>query len=128
MVDQEVQALLAALPDARRADAEAVAALIAAATHVEPALWGSSIVGFGTRHYRYASGREGDAVRVGFAARSTGLVLYLTGDLDDFADLLERLGRHRTGAGCLYVKRLADVDPAVLREVAVRSFEADGPA
>lgn len=124
MVEQGVDAHLAALPDARRPDALALVALMTECTATAPRLWPGSIVGFGTLHYRYASGREGDTMRVGFAARSAGLVLHVTGYLDDYADLLERLGPYRAGKGCLTVKRLRDVDARILREVVVRSFAA----
>jgi hypothetical protein len=85
-------------------------------------LWGTSIVGFGTYHYRYESGHEGDAPLVSFAARKAQLVLYLVGGFTDrHQKLLERLGPHKTGKGCLYLKGLADVDLDVLRELVDRS-------
>ena len=77
-------------------------------------MWGPSIVGFGAYHYRYASGREGDTCRIGFSPRAKELVLYIGATDPDVADLLAKLGKHKTGKGCLYLKRLADVDTAVL--------------
>ncbi|WP_432563549.1 DUF1801 domain-containing protein [Kineococcus sp. SYSU DK003] len=116
--------VLAAVADEhRRADAEALVALLSAATGLPPVSWGSSIIGFGSRHYRYESGREGDTAAVGFAARKDALVLYLTGGPGDYADLLEVLGPHRLGKGCLYVKRLDEVDLEVLGRVGARSVE-----
>ena len=87
------------------------------ATGEPPVMWGESIVGFGSRHYRYASGREGDWFVVGFSPRARSLTLYLTDGVQRHADHLERLGRHRTGKGCLYVTRLDDVDRDVLAAV-----------
>ena len=121
----DVEAFLEAVPNPdRRADARAVCALLADITGEPPVLWGTSIVGFGTYHYRYESGHEGDAPLAGFAPRSTSLVLYLAGGFADrHQRLLERLGPHRTGTGCLYVKRLADIDLDVLRTLVVSSME-----
>jgi hypothetical protein len=86
-------------------------------SHRPATMWGPAIVGFGKRHYRYESGREGDICEVGFAARASGLTLYLAGHLDNYADLLANLGKHKLGKGCLYIKRLRDVEPSVLRDV-----------
>lgn len=83
----------------------------------EPAtMWGPTMIGFGSYHYRYASGREGEALRMGFAPRSAQLVIY-GGDPVRLAGLLEALGPHKTGKGCIYLKRLADVDETRLREL-----------
>ena len=121
----DVDAFLEAVPNPdRRTDARALRALLANITGEPPVLWGASIVGFGTYHYRYESGREGDAPLAGFAPRSTSLVIYLAGGYADRHErLLERLGPHRTGTSCLYVKRLANIDLDVLRTLLVRSIE-----
>ena len=109
---------IAALPDdRRRADAQAVCAILEQATGFEPVMWGASIIGFGAYHYRYESGREGDAPLVGFSPRKANLVLYLAPG-EDRADLLGRLGKHKAGAGCVYVNRLSDVDASVITEMA----------
>ena len=84
-------------------------------------MWGPSIVGFGSYHYRYASGREGDFMETGFAARKRAITLYIMAGFSEYGDLLAKLGKHDTGKSCLYVKRLADVDQAVLREMVERS-------
>jgi hypothetical protein len=102
----------------RRADAEAACALLAEATGEPATMWGPSIVGFGAYHYRYASGHEGDAPLVGFSPRKANLVFYLSGCEERRDELLARLGRHKAGKGCVYVNRLADVDAAVLKEMA----------
>jgi len=118
-----VAEFLAAVPDPRRrADAEAACALMAEATGAEPAMWGTSIIGFGSYHYRYASGREGDWPAVGLSPRKQALTIYLSAGFHGHDDLLGRLGPHTTGRSCLYVKRLADVDPAVLGELVAAGF------
>ncbi|MBU2662552.1 DUF1801 domain-containing protein [Actinoplanes bogorensis] len=89
-----------------------------------PAMWGTSIVGFGSRHYKYESGREGDVAAIGFAPRKAQTVLYLTGDLAAYGKMLELLGPHTLGKGCLYVKRVDQADQAALREIIARSFAA----
>ncbi|GIJ44285.1 hypothetical protein Val02_11710 [Virgisporangium aliadipatigenens] len=108
----------------RRADAQAACALISEVTGEEPAMWGTAIVGFGTYHYRYATGREGDWMAVGLSPRKQALTLYVSAGFDGYADLLARLGPHSTGKGCLYVKRLSDVDESVLRELVAHGFAA----
>lgn len=121
--DASVEEFLAGIPGARGADARSLKELIAGATGLEPAMWGSSIVGFGDRHLVYESGRELDWFAVGFAARKQALTLYLTAGFEGYDELLGRLGPHTTGVGCLYVKRLADVDSGVLTELVRRSAE-----
>jgi hypothetical protein len=106
-------------PAERRADGRVVAALMARLSGEPPRLWGASIIGFGRYHYRYDSGREGDMCRIGFAPRKAELVFHLAG-LDD-ADFTA-LGRHRRGKGCLYVKRLADIDMGALAALIVQSL------
>ena len=108
----------------RRADCEAVAAMMEAATKQKPAMWGASIVGFGKEHYKYASGREGDWFTAGFSPRKDSLTLYLTGGIHQHKDLLAKLGKHKTGGGCLYVKRLDDIDRAVLKQLIERSVKS----
>lgn len=118
----DVAAFLASVGDeGRRADAVAVCDLIARAAKAPPVMWGSAIVGFGHRTLRYPDGRETDWMAVGFSPRKANTTLYLAGPLDDYADLLADLGKHTTGKGCLYVKRLDDVDLAVLRKIVGRS-------
>jgi hypothetical protein len=106
----------------RRDDARRLCALLQEVTGERPVMWAGSIVGFGRYHYRYASGHEGDAPLVAFAPRSQHLVLYLSADLDDrYPKLLAQLGPHKTGKGCLYLKRLDDADPTILRQLVERS-------
>ena len=89
----------------------------------EPAtMWGPSMVGFGRYRYKYDSGREGEAFRIGFAPRKAELVLYLTDGFVGYAELMTKLGKHRTGKSCLYIKRLTDIDMRVLRELIIASI------
>lgn len=117
------EAFIAAVPDeARREDARTLCRLLADWTGEPPAMWGTSIVGFGSYRYRYESGHEGTAALVGFSPRKANLVLYLVGGVEDrYPKLLERLGPHKRGKGCLYLKRLDDVDRDVLRELVERT-------
>jgi hypothetical protein len=108
-------------PAAKRDDSLALSHLMQEATGEAPALWGDNIVGFGSYHYRYASGREGDWPLVGFSPRKQQLTLYLMDGFEHDPELLARLGTFKTGKACLYVKRLADVDLDVLRDLIVRS-------
>jgi hypothetical protein len=118
----DVDAFLASIEDeARRTDAVAVCDLIAKAAKAPPVMWGSAIVGFGHRVLRYPDGREMDWMAVGFSPRKANTTLYLAGGLETYADLLADLGKHTTGKGCLYVKRLSDVDLAVLKKIVARS-------
>jgi len=106
----------------RRADARAVCALMGEVTGAEPVMWGASIVGFGEYRYIYGSGREGQWPAVGFSPRKAALTVYLAEGLAVHGDLLSRLGKHSTGKGCLYIKKLSDVDTDVLRELVGQGF------
>jgi hypothetical protein len=103
--------------DTRRGDCEALAKLMAKATKLSPKMWGSSIVGFGSYHYRYDSGREGDSCLVGFSSRKGDISIYGLHGAVDADGLLAKLGRHRAGKGCVYIKTLADVDLKVLAKL-----------
>lgn len=115
---EPVAELLDGIADERkRADAWRLVEIMEAATGEAAALWGGNIVGFGSYHYRYASGHEGDAPLVGFSPRARAFSIYLSCDAETQAERLDRLGKHKMGKGCLYVTRLSDVDEAVLREL-----------
>jgi Domain of unknown function (DU1801) len=105
----------------RRKDCETVLKLMQRATGEEPKLWGSSIVGFGRFHYRYASGREGEWPIIGFSPRKTDLTLYIMPNLDKFESLLAKLGKYKTGKSCLYIKKLDDVAVPVLEKLITKS-------
>ena len=111
---------LAAIDDeARRKDCQALAGLLAKATKEPPRMWGTSIVGFGSIHYRYESGREGDTCLVGFSSRKGDISVYGLGSAPGREKLLARLGRHKEGKGCLYLRSLDDVDAKVLEQLVV---------
>ena len=105
----------------RRADGKALRSIMERATGEPATMWGPSIVGFGSYHYRYASGHEGDSPRAGFSPRSANLVLYV-GGFPEFEALLARLGKHKRSTACLYLAKLADVDVEVLEEIVRRTF------
>ncbi len=129
--EDDVDAFLDAIDDERRrADAKAIREMMAEVTGDAGAMWGGSIVGFGSYHYTYASGREGDWFKVGFSPRKQNLTLYIMSGFDAYEPMLGRLGKHSTGKSCLYVKRLEDIDSDVLRELveaSVRHIEATNP-
>ena len=117
-----VAATISALPDqARRAEARLLVELMQRVSGEKPRMWGPSIIGFGSYHYKYASGREGDMALVGFSPRKVATVLYIVPGFAGSEALLARLGRHTTGRSCLYIKSLADVDQTVLEELVARS-------
>ncbi len=116
--DADVRAFLAGVePEEKRADAARLDALFREVTGFRPTMWGPSIVGYGRYHYVYDSGREGDFLATGFSPRAREFSIYIMPGYADFSDILDRLGRHRTGKSCLYVKRLAEIDEGVLKEL-----------
>lgn len=113
-----VDEFLAAIDDeTKQGDARALVRLLKKVTGEKPTMWGSSIVGFGQYHYRYASGREGDSMLVGFSPRAQNLTLYFPAGFDKLTPLLKKLGKFSTGKGCLHVKRMDDVDMSVLEAI-----------
>ena len=123
--DASVGAYLdAILDEERRRDCEAIAAIMGRVTGAPPVMWGAGIVGFGSYHYVYDSGREGDAPLTGFAARKGDISVYLTCEPGRLDALREQLGRHKMGKACLYLRRLADVDAAVLEQMVAESVAA----
>jgi hypothetical protein len=110
--------------EGKRADSFEILKMMGQVTKQEPKMWGASIVGFGEYHYKYKSGREGDWFVTGFSPRKQNLTLYVMGGFTPHTDLLKKLGRHKTGVGCLYVNKLADVDVKVLKELLKQSVEA----
>lgn len=106
----------------RRADAEALCALFEEISGEPPKMWGPSIIGFGRYHYRYASGHEGDAPRLGFSPRKAQTVVYVMSGFKGQADMIARIGKVKTSVSCMYVNRLDQIDMGVLREMAVASL------
>ena len=122
--DASVSDFLATIEDgAKRADCEQLRAIMSDLTGDEPAMWGAGLVGFGHYHFTYASGREGDWFRVGFAPRARNITLYIMSGFDAYDGIMARLGKFKTGKSCLYVKQLSDVDEAVLRELISASLD-----
>ena len=120
-----VAAFIDAVADpARRADAKALVKLMQTAAGEKAKMWGPSIIGFGSYHYKYESGREGDTPVIAFSPRKAATVLYGMTGFDDAAALLAKLGKHTAGKGCLYIKKLADVDQRVLEVLMARSLAA----
>ena len=113
-----VTAFLAEIDDPeQRADARKVAAMMRRATGKRAKMWGASIVGYGSYHYRYASGREGDFMITGFSPRKQALTVYIMPGFSSFGKLMEKLGKYKTGKSCLYIKRLSDVNEDVLEKL-----------
>ncbi len=120
-----VDAFIDAIPDqTKREDSKVLVKLMQSATGEKPKMWGPSIIGFGTRHHVYDSGREADSPLIAFSPRKAAIVLYSAKSSDDGEALLSKLGKHTTGKGCLYIKKLADVDQAVLKTMIVKSVAA----
>ena len=120
--DASVEVFLNSVPDERkRRDSYAILELMKDVTGEEPAMWGTSIVGFGSYHYKYASGRENEWFLVGFSPRKQNLTLYIMSGFDEYESLLANLGKHKTGKSCLYINKLEDVDQSTLRELVEKS-------
>jgi hypothetical protein len=109
--------------EVRRTDCKALDKLMRRATGCKPKMWGSSIVGYGTYRYKYASGHEGEAAMVGFSSRKTDITIYVLTGFEEEQELLKQLGKFKTGKVCLYVKKLADIDLAMLEQLVTKSFE-----
>jgi hypothetical protein len=120
-----VAAFIDALTDHnKRADAKALVKLLQSAAGEKPKMWGPSIIGFGSYHYTYDSGREGDMPLIAFSPRKAAIVLYNMTASSDSEALLAKLGKHSRGKGCLYIKKIADVDQQVLEALAVKAIAA----
>ncbi len=120
--DGDVLAYLESVSNKRRREDSLVVLEMMGEVTGEPAeLWGTSIVGFGSYHFKYESGREGDFMITGFAPRKQALTLYIMGGFERHEELLGKLGKHKTGSSCLYINKLADVDLDVLREIVAES-------
>ena len=110
--------------ETKRADAKALVKLMQSASGEKPKMWGPSIIGFGSVHYKYGSGREGDMPVIAFSPRKAASVLYGAIGFDGAEKLLAKLGKHTTGKGCLYIKKLSDVDQKVLETLVAKSLAA----
>lgn len=122
--DASVEDFLNTIKDEQiRADCFEISKLMSQVTKAEPKMWGSSIIGFGQYHYKYASGRENDWMLVGFSPRKQNLTLYIMAGFDRYDELLAKLGKFTTGKSCLYIKKLADVDKKVLKKLVTESVK-----
>ena len=123
--EASVETFLHGLPSEQmRNDCFEIVKLMKQATKAEPKMWGSSIIGFGSTHLKYASGRELDWMVIGFSPRKQNLTLYLAGGLESYEDLLARLGKYKAGKGCLYIKNLKEVDARTLKAIIQQSVKA----
>jgi len=119
--DNSVSGFITAADPAKREDAKRLDKLFSEATGLPSKMWGTAIIGYGSYHYKYDSGREGDAPLAGFSPRKDAFALYLSAELPKREELLAKLGRHKTGKGCVYIKKLDDVDTDVLSEMITAS-------
>ena len=107
----------------RREDSFEILKLMKEVTKEEPIMWGDSIVGFGSYHYKYTSGREADWLAIGFSPRKQALTVYIMDGFDKYTELLDKLGKHKTGKSCLYINKLEDVSIPVLKELMIESIK-----
>ena len=120
--EQSVTDFLQAVPDERkREDSFAIMELMKEVTGLEPKMWGDTMIGFGTYHYKYASGREGDWFVTGFSPRKQNLTLYIMSGFDEYDELMKKLGKYKTGKACLYINKLEDVDLSVMKDLIQKS-------
>ncbi len=121
---KSVRAFIDAIEDEqKRKDSRSVLKLMQKLTGEKATMWGDSIVGFGSYHYKYKSGREGDWMLTGFSPRKQNLTIYIMAGFSKYGALLKKLGKHKTSVSCLYIKRLSDVDLDVLSELIARSVK-----
>jgi Domain of unknown function (DU1801) len=122
--DASVEKFLNYIEDVKKREfAFTILELMKKITKAEPKMWGTSIIGFGTYHYKYASGREGDWMQVGFSPRKQSITLYIMSGFSRYEELLGRLGKHKTGKSCLYIKKEEDIDMKVLKELLTQSVK-----
>ncbi len=120
--DGDVEAFIDGIDPKKQDDCRTILAMMKDITGEEPAMWGESIIGFGSYHFKYASGREGDWMLTGFSPRKQNFSLYIMAGFDQYEPLMEQLGKHKTGKSCLYINKLADIDQDILRELITRSI------
>ncbi|NLG98135.1 MAG: DUF1801 domain-containing protein [Chloroflexi bacterium] len=115
--------LMTIADEKKRQDSFKILEFLQQVTGFEPRMWGSSIIGYGSYHYKYADGQEGDWPLTGFSPRKQNLTIYITSGFDQYEELLKRLGKHSTGKSCLYIKKLEDIDLDVLAELVKQSVD-----
>lgn len=122
--DEKVERFLNGIADEqKRKDSFAILELMKQVTKCEPCMWGTSIVGFGTYHYKYASGQEADWPLTGFSPRKQNLTMYISSGFATYDDLMQKLGKHSGSKSCLYIKRLSDIDMPTLKKLVQESFK-----
>jgi len=118
-----VSAFIKKLEKSRQADANTIISIMQEQSGLEPKMWGTAIVGFGTYHYKYESGREGDAPIIGFSPRKSEFVLYMSSEFEKREELLKKFGKHKTGKSCIYFKQVADIDTAVFKKMVANAMK-----
>lgn len=122
--DRDVLAFINGLEnEQRKSDCKELLKLFSEITNEQPKMWGSSIIGFGSYHYKYESGREGDWFLTGFSPRKSNLSIYITSGFKEYENLLEELGKYKTGSSCLYVNKLSDIDTSKLAKLVEKSVK-----
>ena len=122
--DASVQDYMDAItPEARKADCEVLLAMMQEISGHPPKMWGASIVGFGEYHYKYESGREGDASRIGFSSRAQGIAIYIMPGAEQMKEEFSSLGKHKMGKSCLTIKRLSDINELTLVQIMQKSLD-----
>lgn len=123
--ENSVEDFIKTLPDnAQKSDSQTLIKMMEKVTRAKAKMWGASIIGFGKYHYKYASGREGDWFLCGFSPRKGNLSLYICPGLERFQEILDRIGKYKAGKGCLYIKKMTDIDASVLEELLSVSLKA----
>ncbi len=117
-----IETFLSSLEDKRREEANILIQVMKHVSGLPPVMWGPSIIGFGTQHYKYDTGREGDMPILGFSPRKTAITVYITESFDHYSDLLAKLGKHKISVACLYINKLEDIDLEILRLIIERSY------
>jgi Domain of unknown function (DU1801) len=121
--DESFVKFLNTVPDeTKRKDCFAIAEMMKTISKCEPKMWGTAIIGFGSYHYKYESGHEGDMCMIGFSPRKQNITLYISGGINHHPDLLEKLGKHKTSKGCLYLNKLSDIDAEILKKLIKAAF------
>ena len=123
--NKSVDAFLAGVENQqKREDAKKIKDIITHITNEQPKMWGPSIVGYGSYHYEYNSGREGESLRIGFSPRKANLTIYFMDGFDKYHDQLKQLGKHKTSVSCLYIKKLEDFELTILKAMLKKSFKS----
>jgi hypothetical protein len=122
--DESVTKFLNAVADeTKRKDCYEIIEMMKQVTGFQPKMWGTAIIGFGSYHYKYESGHEGDSCLIGFSPRKQNIALYVASSASEVQNLLSNLGKHKTGKGCLYINKVSDVNVDVLKKIFITGFD-----